>query len=593
MVSKHRRLRTEFLLVLAAIVASAAPGAQAGDEAGADGHVGTDGARVQRTLSLNLGIEQMAEGDFDQAESTFVQLINTSQQQDAPAEELQTYYYYLAVAQIRRADAWPAGSAEAIAKYAQAADNLARALEDIEPGTPEYESLSSAHLDRGLALLRAREPSEAARSLRAFLSDLPNDAGRMLLGVADYRSGDYKRTIEDLAPLAADESSPFTDYASFYMGLAHARRLDKTGARDQLGRVIQRDPEGELGQTAQRVLQQLEEVETVSPLAWGMRFELGNMYDTNVSLLGDDTSPAIPVDHKDDYRFALQSEFWADYQPNEGPLKDWHFNVGARIYDSWHPSLGEYNVQNYAMNLYVGRKLYADRDAFLSFSEIGLRYDYDYALVGNDGFLSRNSLMAMIYLEELAGRGRTYIEGGDQYREYEEWLYNTSFDRDGNYWTIALLQEFDVAEVPDAWRYSFEDTMPRWVTVRLGYRHDNNSTIGDEFDFDANTLIAGVDVPLPWNMEFGFNSEFEWQNYWQNSQIDYRRRQRDDFIQRYMFSLGRRFNEWFELVAHISWTNDDSNVKNRLGGAVFSYDRVIYGLTARITFDDRMLSQAN
>ncbi len=38
------------------------------------------------------------------------------------------------------------------------------------------------------------------------------------------------------------------------------------------------------------------------------------------------------------------------------------------------------------------------------------------------------------------------------------------------------------------------------------------------------------------------------------------------------------------LRGEIAWTEDDSNVRNRLKEAVFSYDRVIYGLTLSFLF---------
>jgi hypothetical protein len=59
-------------------------------------------------------------------------------------------------------------------------------------------------------------------------------------------------------------------------------------------------------------------------------------------------------------------------------------------------------------------------------------------------------------------------------------------------------------------------------------------------------------------------------------------------VQRYTWSLGR---EWqldrrtsVAVQGLIAWTFDDSNVRNNLGEAIYSYDRVIYGLTLSFFF---------
>lgn len=537
---------------------------------------------VRRALELNTGIEQLNQGEVEAAAQTFRSLVET---QGASPEQVRVYRYYLAIAHIRLGMGEKDRPA-AQQHFRQASENLAQALDGLDPKSAEYQAFASAHLDRGLSMLMSGDAEGAVRVLKEVVKRSPSDSGTMLLGIAEYRTNRRADAINTLAPLAKDEKSAYYGYANFYTGLAQASLGDRPAAQTTLKRVAQMP--GELGQRAQTVLDQVEKIETtkqkVSPLNWGLTLEMGHMYDTNVILLGDNAKPGIRVDNKDDYRFGLMTSFYLDYQPDEGELKDWHFNIGTSIYESWHASIGEYNVQDYAASVYIGRKLFSADEGLINLVEVGLRYDYDYSLVGNDGFLSRNSLAALFYFEELNRRARTIVEVGDQIRDYEEEIYSRKFDRDGNYWSATVLQEYDAWEVPAEWRYSFDRDRARYVTLRMGYRHDNNSTQGDEYDYDANTLIAGVDVPLPWNCTFNFGSEFEWQNYWQRSRLDFQRRGRDDFIQRYVFRLSHRVNRWLELGGEIAWTLDDSNVKDRLGEAVYSYDRVIYGLTARLTF---------
>ncbi|MCH8964675.1 MAG: hypothetical protein IIB58_06920 [Planctomycetes bacterium] len=93
---------------------------------------------------------------------------------------------------------------------------------------------------------------------------------------------------------------------------------------------------------------------------------------------------------------------------------------------------------------------------------------------------------------------------------------------------------------------------------------------------------------MPYELLFEFSGQWTWEDYWQPNTQDFRRRNRHDFIQRYIWSLSRDIeidrNIVMTLRGEIAWTQDDSNVRNRLKEAVFSYDRVIYGLTLSFLF---------
>ena len=129
----------------------------------------------------------------------------------------------------------------------------------------------------------------------------------------------------------------------------------------------------------------------------------------------------------------------------------------------------------------------------------------------------------------------------------------------------------------------------RWLFAALGYRYLNESTQGDDYDLTGNAVVARLAMPMPHELLFEFSGQWTWEDYWQPNTQDYRRRNRDDFIQRYIWSLSRDFeidrNIIMTLRGEISWTEDDSNIRNRLKEAVFSYDRVIYGLTLSFFFN--------
>ncbi len=155
-------------------------------------------------------------------------------------------------------------------------------------------------------------------------------------------------------------------------------------------------------------------------------------------------------------------------------------------------------------------------------------------------------------------------------------------DRDGEYHTRGLTQSFNLCQP------RIEQGDERWLSTALGYRWLNESTQGDDFDLTGNAIIARLAMPMPYELLFEFSGQWTWEDYWQANTQDFRRRNRHDFIQRYICSLSRDFEIDRHIImtlrGEIAWTEDDSNVRNRLKEAVFSYDRVIYGLTLSFLF---------
>jgi hypothetical protein len=122
----------------------------------------------------------------------------------------------------------------------------------------------------------------------------------------------------------------------------------------------------------------------------------------------------------------------------------------------------------------------------------------------------------------------------------------------------------------------------------------NERTQGSEFDLYGNTVYAGIVIPLPYRLSFDFLGEFTWDSYTQPSFIDFRRHERSDFIQRYVFGLSRILVGKGENSAMpslqvtvrggIELTFQDSNVWDRLSQDVFSYNRALYSLQLSIRF---------
>ncbi|HWL93301.1 MAG TPA: hypothetical protein VNT79_07180, partial [Phycisphaerae bacterium] len=134
----------------------------------------------------------------------------------------------------------------------------------------------------------------------------------------------------------------------------------------------------------------------------------------------------------------------------------------------------------------------------------------------------------------------------------------------------------------------------RWARIWLGYTYRNERTQGDEFDLFGNTVRGGLELPLPYRFAFDFTAEFTWDDYSQPNLFDFRRFERFDFIQRYIFGVTRTFIDRGECEsmkslsvksrAFVELYDQDSNVWDRLSQDLYQFNRQIYGLELLISF---------
>ncbi len=122
------------------------------------------------------------------------------------------------------------------------------------------------------------------------------------------------------------------------------------------------------------------------------------------------------------------------------------------------------------------------------------------------------------------------------------------------------------------------------VLFEVGYGHENDSTKGTQYDAWREILSAGLEVPIVEKLKFQCGGEWAWEDYKNRSLQDARYRHREDFIQTYSFALIYKLTEQVSLHGQILWTNDDSNILTSQQEAVYSYERVIYGLGLTVGF---------
>lgn len=356
-----------------------------------------------------------------------------------------------------------------------------------------------------------------------------------------------------------------------------------------------------------------------------LSFGLTTLYDTNVPLLGRNTAPPLHKSRKRDFRvgalFKLNYVMDLDaLTPDDvgGPLSKWQLLFEARTSPTWNARIFDFNEQFYGATLNLRYEIVGPGDIDnIDGIYFHTRYDYDYILLNNDGFLRVNRVRPSLQIIALEQVVDTSIFFAYEDRNYLEQLRDQRFDRDGNYFSWGADTVFNLGRWVDGETLWKDRAWGRWAPHRddrdyrrpmeasLGFEFTTNSTQGNQFDFKSQILTVGVKIPLPYGIDFATRALFEWQDYRGTSLVDHRRRGRKDFIQEYGFRLERSFYltrgydpRSYEFVTPLNLSRvimtisgdirfiiDDSNVQDRLSQNVFEYSRIIYGAGVRFDID--------
>jgi tetratricopeptide (TPR) repeat protein len=517
-------------------------------------------AQTGRRVRLNEGIIAFNQRDYAGARRIFAELVDADDK-DAAA------LYWLGLCQLQLND------------YIGAEQSLSRTV-DLAPQQVEVE------LDRAIALVGVERFAEAHTALQKFMESQRGDPqtrqlGNFFLGVIDYKTGRLDEALAAFDAAAAGPEDPdLRANIAWYRGwiFVEQRRFEEaTAAFEDVARLSTSvDQQTRSSTLAEQIGSG--DLSAVEPAAsqFDFRMDLGFYYDTNVILLGDDTSLPVDLATDENFRFGLGTDF--RYVQPLG--RDWLVGLGGGTFNSWHASLQEFNVQTYGgrtfVNYFPGRAL-----------TLGLEYAYEYSLVDNEAFLSRQRITPSLRLAEHFHEDGTTATATTLFysfepRNYHEEITDPRTDRDGDYHSAGVAQSINFLQP----RLDRED--PRWLSALIGYRWQDESTTGTDFDMIGNELSARINVPMAYDLEMELAGEWTWEDYKNPNSQDRRRRKRQDFVQRYTWSLGR---EWqldrrtsVAVQGLIAWTFDDSNVRNNLGEAIYSYDRVIYGLTLSFFF---------
>jgi hypothetical protein len=355
---------------------------------------------------------------------------------------------------------------------------------------------------------------------------------------------------------------------------------------------------------------------------WEWEWSIGAAYDSNVVLLGERTDLARNLDDESDFAFDASTSltYTGDLGLLSSKLERWTVGASVRTNSIWNTDISSFDLEDYGLSLVMRYAFPSPKDAGLwGRSYASLRYDGDYVELGHEKFVSADAVTANLRVQSGDEDERLWTDLFYRFdaRDYNEALRDVRLDRDGSYSRFGASSSYKLVDVTptfaswnwESWGHKNDteqrtvdpDYPKRYVIVRGAAAYGWDATEGDEFDLKSFTLATGVDVPLPHGWVLAGDVEFEWQDYAHGSIIDYHRRERQDFIGRYGLGLKRFFvlepgNEsdaytpaFGRLTMSVEigalWTLDDSNVVDRLGEAIFEYNRAVYGVVLRFAFN--------
>ena len=567
-------------------------------------------AAAQQATELAAQEAAKAREQFEKAQGHFGQVVPVAD----PTAEMINAALLLGIAQL--ASDFPGaeeGAPEAALKLAQRAEEtLRRYVSETEPGAQDrYGYFYLAVAQYRLAEVYRDQPGRGrdyAESLTAARQDLDRS---LALAVAD----------RDAGRLTPDAFESFKTVVTYYDALLAILERDNASARRAFTEVTERAAGTDLAQNAQTIINKLNEVEMANPQPirvpipapvgpWEVdgRIRIGNGFDSNVILLGKDTQLPRGFGTKEGYSFGLSADLNVSryIHRTEAPWvgESLTIGMGGSVGNVWQPAIAEFDVNRYAGRAYVNWQ--PVRDFYL-----GFQYEYSYTLLGHEPFISSQRVTPVIskawrgtagdHADIEVGRTDLYYTHDD--RNYLDLLTNRGFNRDGTYQALGLRHTFNLLqakELPYLTQYFATHEHERqvfgdqWLSLYLGCEYRAESTVGTEFSLGGNSMIWGLRVPLPYRLAFELDSEFAWSGYTGPSLLDYNRKERADFMQRYDFGITYAIIARGEYAAMrtldvklrggVELTFQDSNIWDRLGEDVYSYNRAIYGVRLEVGF---------
>ncbi|UCC30183.1 MAG: hypothetical protein JSU86_18535 [Phycisphaerales bacterium] len=346
-----------------------------------------------------------------------------------------------------------------------------------------------------------------------------------------------------------------------------AARMAKAVALARLGYTVQaewefnailqairgREEYDELAKQAKRWLA------TLRP--WSLQFQVGAHYDTNVTQVGQNVAIPREFDRREDFRFGVSVDgLRRVYLEDRAEVI-----LGAGASSVWHADLDSFDEQSYRGSVALEHRA-------TDLLHVGLAYEYDFNLLGREDYLSRHQLTPHFSILG-PGTGTTFFYRFDSRRYFDVPSLEASgpFDRTGDIHVFGLAHTHSVGQTSNG-----------DVLLQLGYKHENVSTRGTEYDARNDVLTASLLAPLPGDMSIHLGADWAWEDYKRRSTLDRFHRGQHALVQTYFLTVTKRLSPNVAILMEVLWQDDDSNIRTRDRESVFSYDRTLAGIALHV-----------
>jgi Tfp pilus assembly protein PilF len=470
-------------------------------------------------------------------------------------------------------------------------NDLGGAGQRFEQALAENGQGIEAHYYLGVTAARAERTEEAERHFQKALSiDRTFVPAHFDLGVLYYRTGQNDLAVKSFETV--EKVDPGRAKVHYYLGqilqrqgkrneaeaeLEKALSLDphlalevnyETGvvsyhggdletARKAFQNVMTISPESEAAQSAGGFLEKIDE-EGAKKKRWDVSLSLGAQYDDNV-ILEPNQSPATAQTITDESDLVgvvfLRGRYhWLH-------LPDWTGRTEYSFYQNFHRDdlLEDFNIQNHQFIFNGGRRI--------GQSELLLQYELQYALLGGDSFMLKQTIGPRFILPESKQNltELSYQFGAKRFDDIEALFPNNSernvqthkagfthyyiFESKGNLHGGYFFEREIAGELPNE----------------------------DDWTFSGHRFAAGFVLP-PWRqLILAADAEYVFRTFDHGNQQPPNEK-RDDHELLAIVTLTRSFGARLDLSLQYLHQQNRSNI------SLFEYDRNIYGMIATIKF---------
>ena len=320
------------------------------------------------------------------------------------------------------------------------------------------QDLYVARLNLGIAFFKLRSFESAINTFQRILARDPDDSSALIfLGLSLQGQEQFEKSIPYFEK-AGNLDPDFYQLALFNIGQAHSKLGNYKKAAENWNGAIKIDPESEIAEGAKALLKVQGSKKPKKP--WSLAFGAGFEYDDNITVDEQDLTT-----NQGDFSYLF--EFAGAYKLLQ--TSKYELEAGYDFSQSIHDDLASFDLQSHIMSLNVSYEI-----GELNFGVFNI---YNRTILGDDDFLEIYSTSPSIGLaiNEKWYATLTY--------SYKDTSFFTSPERDSQNHGFAVSNIFFIMEGKGL--------------IQLGYRFENEITVGDEFDYLGHYLDTKVKLPLP------------------------------------------------------------------------------------------------